>query len=210
MVDYALGLVETKGLVAAIEAADTMVKTANVVLIGKEITRDALVTIKVVGDTAAVRSAVDAGAAAAQRVGELVSQHIIPRPGDGLEELIFAESQYSQNEVDRIFNGESTPPAKKVLSKEEKPVVPQVENVNEVEEATAEQLKEEPPQEELSAMPEGLSPDLQVYFKQLDSMSVHELRRFARTVEGLSIFGRQISRANKKELVIELLKGKKA
>jgi microcompartment protein CcmL/EutN len=210
MVDYALGLVETKGLVAAIEAADTMVKTANVVLIGKEITRDALVTIKVVGDTAAVRSAVDAGAAAAQRVGELVSQHIIPRPGDGLEELIFAESQYSQNEVDRIFNGESTSPEKKVLSKEEKPVVPQVENVNEVEEETAEQLKEGPPQEELYAMPEGLSPELQAYFKQLDSMSVHELRRFARTVEGLSIFGRQISRANKKELVIELLKGKKA
>jgi len=63
MTQYALGLVETKGLVAAIEAADAMVKTAHVILVGKEITHPALITIKVVGDTAAVRSAVEAGAA---------------------------------------------------------------------------------------------------------------------------------------------------
>jgi hypothetical protein len=58
-------------------------------------------------------------------------------------------------------------------------------------------------------MPEGLTPELQEYFKQLDVMTVHELRRLARTVEGLSIYGRQISRANKKELIVELLKVKK-
>jgi len=119
MVDYALGLVETKGLIGAIEAADTMVKTAHVILIGKEITRGALVTIKIIGDTAAVRAAVDAGAAAAQRVGELVSQHIIPRPGDGLEELIFAESQLTQNEVERILNRESVPRQKDLTVTEE-------------------------------------------------------------------------------------------
>ena len=207
MVDYALGLVETKGLVAAIEAADTMVKTANVVLIGKEITRDALVTIKIVGDTAAVRSAVDAGAAAAQRVGELVSKHVIPRPGDGLEELVFANSQLTQNEVKRIFNKESAAPLKKEIPlQQEKPIVSQNENVDE----DREEPKEEPVQEELYTMPEGLTPELQAYFKQLDVMTVHELRRFARTIEGLSIYGRQISRANKKELIEELLKTKKS
>jgi microcompartment protein CcmL/EutN len=207
MVDYALGLVETKGLVAAIEAADTMVKTANVVLIGKEITRGALVTIKIVGDTAAVRSAVDAGAAAAQRVGELVSKHVIPRPGDGLEELVFAKSQLTQNKVERIFNKESAVPVKKDFPlQEEESTVPQNENVDE----DREELKEELNQEELYTMPEGLTPELQAYFKQLDLMTVHELRRLARTVEGLSIYGRQISRANKKELIEELLKTKKS
>jgi microcompartment protein CcmL/EutN len=207
MVDYALGLVETKGLVAAIEAADTMVKTANVILVGKEITRGALVTIKIVGDTAAVRSAVEAGAAAAQRVGELVSQHIIPRPGDGLEELIFAKSQLSQNDVERILNGEPAVSEKKDFPlQEEEPIAPQSENIQEA----GEEPKEEPAPEEVYTMPEGLSPELQAYFKELDIMTVHELRRLARTLEGLSIYGRQISRANKKELMEELLKVRKA
>src|ERR1017187_8660612 len=76
----ALGLIETRGLVAAIEAADAMVKAANVKIVGKEQTNPALITIKIGGDVAAVKSAVDAGAAAAQKVGELVSVHIIPQP----------------------------------------------------------------------------------------------------------------------------------
>lgn len=160
MVDFALGLVETKGLVAAIEAADTMVKTANVILIGKEITRGALVTIKIVGDTAAVRSAVDAGAAAARRVGELVSQHVIPRPGDGIEELIFAESQLTQIEIERILNREPAPQGKKDFSiTEEKPIAQQDKKADEIEE----EPKIEPVQEELYTMPEGLTPELQEY-----------------------------------------------
>jgi ethanolamine utilization protein EutM len=76
----ALGLIETRGLVAAIEAADAMVKAANVKIVGKEQTNPALITIKIVGDVAAVKSAVEAGAAAAQKVGELVSIHVIPQP----------------------------------------------------------------------------------------------------------------------------------
>lgn len=76
----ALGLVETRGLVAAIEAADAMVKAANVKLIGKEVTKAALITIKVTGDVAAVKAAVEAGAEAAKRVGELVAIHVIPQP----------------------------------------------------------------------------------------------------------------------------------
>lgn len=78
----ALGLVETKGLVAGIEACDAMLKAANVRLVGVEQTIPALITVKVVGETAAVRSAVEAGAAAAERVGAVVSKHVIPRPAD--------------------------------------------------------------------------------------------------------------------------------
>ena len=76
----ALGMIETKGLVAAIEAADAMVKAANVQLVGKEQVGGGLVTVLVRGDVGAVKAATDAGAAAAERVGELISVHVIPRP----------------------------------------------------------------------------------------------------------------------------------
>ncbi len=76
----ALGMVETKGLVGAVEAADAMVKAANVTLVGKEQIGAGLVTVLVRGDVGAVKAATDAGAAAADRVGELVSVHVIPRP----------------------------------------------------------------------------------------------------------------------------------
>ena len=76
----ALGMVETKGLVGAIEAADAMVKAANVQLVGKEQVGGGLVTVMVRGDVGAVKAATDAGAAAAEKVGELVSVHVIPRP----------------------------------------------------------------------------------------------------------------------------------
>jgi ethanolamine utilization protein EutM len=84
----ALGLVETKGLVGAVEAADAMVKAANVVLIGQEYTGAGLVTVMVRGDVGAVKAATDAGAAAARRVGELLCVHVIPRPNDEVEKVI--------------------------------------------------------------------------------------------------------------------------
>lgn len=76
----ALGMIETKGLVGAIEAADAMVKSANVQLIGKEQVGGGLVTVMVRGDVGAVKAATDAGAAAAEKVGELISVHVIARP----------------------------------------------------------------------------------------------------------------------------------
>ena len=84
----ALGMVETKGLVGSIEAADAMVKAANVRLIGKVHVGGGLVTIMVRGDVGAVKSATDAGAAAASRVGELVSVHVIPRPHEEVEYIL--------------------------------------------------------------------------------------------------------------------------
>ncbi len=84
----ALGMVETKGLVGAIEAADAMVKSANVTLMGKEKIGSGLVTVMVRGDVGAVKASVDAGAAAAKRVGELVSVHVIARPHEDVEGIL--------------------------------------------------------------------------------------------------------------------------
>ena len=84
----ALGLIETRGFVAAIEAADAMVKAANVRLIGKEKSGSGLVAMMVRGDVGAVKAATQAGAEAARRVGELVSVHVIPRPHADVEELL--------------------------------------------------------------------------------------------------------------------------
>lgn len=84
----ALGMVETRGLVGAVEAADAMVKAANVVLIGSEYVGGGFVTVMVRGDVGAVKAATDAGAAAAKRIGELVSVHVIPRPHENVEMIL--------------------------------------------------------------------------------------------------------------------------
>lgn len=91
----ALGMVETKGLIGAIEAADAMVKAANVKLIGSEYIGGGLVTVMVRGDVGAVKAATDAGAAAAKRVGELVSVHVIPRPHGDVESILPQSSKGS-------------------------------------------------------------------------------------------------------------------
>lgn len=84
----ALGLVETKGFVGAVEAADAMVKSANVVLIGSEKIGAGYVTVMVRGDVGAVKAATDAGAAAAAKIGEVISIHVIPRPHTDVEKLL--------------------------------------------------------------------------------------------------------------------------
>ena len=84
----ALGMVETRGLVAAIEAADVMVKAANVTLVGRESIGGGYVTVVITGDVGAVKAAIDAGATAAKRTGELVSVHMIPRPHDDVQKVL--------------------------------------------------------------------------------------------------------------------------
>lgn len=88
MANDALGMVETRGLVGAIEASDAMVKAANVVLVGKEYIGRGYVTVLVRGDVAAVKAATEAGAAAARRVGELVSVHVIPNPHEDVNRVL--------------------------------------------------------------------------------------------------------------------------
>lgn len=91
MSQEALGMIETKGLVGAIEAADAMVKSANVELVGYEKIGSGLVTVMVRGDVGAVKAATDAGAAAAEKVGQVMSTHVIPRPHPDVEKMISTE-----------------------------------------------------------------------------------------------------------------------
>jgi ethanolamine utilization protein EutM len=172
MLEYALGMVETRGLVGSIEAADVMVKTANVRLLDAEYIRNGFVTVKCIGEVAAVKAAVDAAASAAQRVGELIATHVIPRPAEEVE-IVMRKPQ-------------GQPP----LHQDPKPKTPPRETA-----AGAETLDMFAP-----------AKNDDEYKAQLDAMTVHELRRLAREVGGLSIFGRQISKANKKLLIAELMK----
>ncbi|MEK4024952.1 BMC domain-containing protein [Mammaliicoccus sciuri] len=87
-INGALGMIETKGLVAALEAADAMVKAANVQILGKTHVGGGIVTVLVTGDVGAVKAATDSGSAAAQRVGELLSVHVIPRPHNELISIL--------------------------------------------------------------------------------------------------------------------------
>ncbi|MGA7160627.1 MAG: BMC domain-containing protein [Bacteroidota bacterium] len=182
MMDFAFGMVETKGLVGAIEAADAMVKTSNVRLVGKERTDPAMITIKIIGDTAAVRSAVEAGAAAAKRVGQLVSQHVIPRPAEGIEDLVFAKSFLSEAEIASLLHGDEPQPI-------------------------AETETDDSSEEDVSFLPPQ-SNERDAYLAELTAMTVHELRSYARTFKGLAIYGREISMANKEKLLDELMKAK--
>ncbi|MFW6001327.1 MAG: BMC domain-containing protein [Halanaerobium sp.] len=98
----ALGLIETKGFIGAVEAADAMVKAANVKLIGYEKIGSGLITVMVKGDVGATKAATDAGAAAAGRVGELISVHVIPRPHQDVETLLpklLAEEELDESKL---------------------------------------------------------------------------------------------------------------
>ncbi|EKN64479.1 BMC domain-containing protein [Schinkia azotoformans] len=93
----ALGMIETVGLAAAIEAADTAVKSANVALVGYELTKGGgMVTVKFEGDVGAVKAAVEAGVIAAERIGKVFSKHIIPRPGNGVDKVVYSNETVGQ------------------------------------------------------------------------------------------------------------------
>ncbi|OGU72887.1 MAG: hypothetical protein A2V93_08890 [Ignavibacteria bacterium RBG_16_34_14] len=216
----ALGLIETRGLVAAIEAADAMLKAANVTLIGKERTDPALITIKVVGETAAVRSAVDAGSAAAKRVGVLVSTHIIPQPDLQMTTLIpeieekrssvkekqIHQERMEEKEPPNLFEEETTEvkqkekkkPAEEV--KVEKPVEKKEESVSASD--TISRLRKEALgiKEEVKPV-SAAKRKSKIKIQEIEILNVHQLRRLARSTEGFPIQGREISRANRKELL---------
>lgn len=196
MLEYALGLIETRGLIGAIEAADAATKAADVTLVGKERADAGLMTIKLKGDVAAVRAAVDAGAAAAQRVGELVSAHVIPRPDDETEILIYPPpwqtKEKSAPQQDRTPRRQ--PRARKEQSAGEQ-----------APEAEPETREPDQEPEAFSDPAMAMSENEETYRQQLTNMTVHELRRYARSVKGLPIVGRQISRANREELIEQLM-----
>lgn len=197
----ALGLIETKGLVGAIEAADAMCKAANVNLVSKENVTGALITVKIVGEVAAVKSAVDAGAAAAQRVGQLISAHVIPRPDDQIEPIIYVQPEgkkgkhkASKKEVEK----ENSDPQPQEKVEEEKIDEDEFEEPGEIEETNdeteeSEEEKEEPgDQNEEGDIPPKWA---------LQKLNVHELRKLARSFDSFPIKGREISKANRQELI---------
>jgi microcompartment protein CcmL/EutN len=182
----ALGMIETKGLVAAVEAADSMVKAANVSLIGKEHVGGGLVTVMVRGDVGAVKAATDAGAAAAAKVGELISVHVIARPHDelqpilsGSDDKIAAQGETTEPEI-------SEKPAVKISVKPTAPIA----------EKKPGAVKPAARSKESGAKkkPSGANADI-------ESMSVVQLRKFARSMKGFPIEGREISKANRATLL---------
>lgn len=217
----ALGMIETRGLVASIEAADAMVKAAQVSIVSKQRAQAGLITIFVEGETAAVKSAVDAGAAAAQRVGELVSVHVIPRPDDQMDLIIPGEKEIrkSQPAVKTIENKPSrtTEPAKKEEPlKKVKKKVEKIEHETEEEEieiksspetssSTIERLKREALggkiKEDTTKKSVTKSKSGKINLAELEVLNVHQLRRVARSTEGFPIKGREISKANRGTLL---------
>jgi microcompartment protein CcmL/EutN len=208
MADRALGMIETRGLIASIEAADAMVKAAKVQLIGKEKVQGGLVTILVVGETAAVKSAIDAGAAAAQRVGELVSTHIIPRPDDQIDGIIGdvkpveRKPRKQEEEIIPEKEPELNVKPKKIEEKKSFEEVKPVQRASSS--STIDRLKKEALGKSITLDKPDKTRSTDKFdftMSELEVMNVHQLRRFARDIESFPIKGREISRANRGELL---------
>ncbi len=181
--ELAVGLIETRGLVAAIEACDAALKSADVKLISIDRADAGLMTVKVVGEVAAVQSAVDAGRQAATRVGTLVTAHVIPRPDSGLhDELIYTEirpRKKNQTLFPSRTQSVSTPSAE-VTSPDSSGLTLSPHAV----------VASSPPVDS-EAIP----------MEHLERLSVQELRRYARALPNFPIRGREISRATKETLL---------
>lgn len=180
----ALGMIETKGLVGAIEAADAMVKAANVTLVGRTRVGGGLVTVMVRGDVGAVKAAADAGAAAAERVGELVSVHVIPRPAAGIESIL---------DGPRPIRPE--PPSPAPPEPEPEPEPPDGETLPESDEESADEAEADADASELGALDE----------ETLQKMTVARLRAVARALGITGMTRRDLRVAKKEELIARIL-----
>lgn len=213
----ALGLLETKGLVGAIEAADAMVKAANVTIIGKEKIVPAMITIKIAGDVAAVKAALDAGASAAQRVGQLLAVHIIPQPDDQLVNVVPELMDTKAAEPESAPKSEEPEPEEKPVVTEpeeipQKPVTPvpvitpdnpvqpvsvEVPQIIETKDDSEPELFDEPADKVFEDLPDNFN----LLENDIYSLNVHQLRKLARQIENFPIQGRDISKANRNELL---------
>lgn len=189
----ALGMIETRGLVASIEAADAMLKAANVSLQNKEHVGGGLVTVMVRGDVGAVKAAVDAGAAAAERVGELISVHVIPRPHESVEGIL-----------PDIPHSPPEPPAPQAIPPE--PVNPSEPDAPAEDEADAsDTVRDEPPEPETQGASEPETGDDTEKANDLETMKVVELRSLAREL-GLTSMTRKEIRFAQKDRLIEAIR----
>lgn len=128
----ALGLVETRGIIGAIEAADVALKTAQVELINKDYSKGGLVALEFEGDVGAVKAAVEAASAAAERLGVLITSHIIPRPDDSIEKILKRKVEVSEPEMDDILKEETKKEEKTIEAVEMKHIEEEIEEMNEI------------------------------------------------------------------------------
>ncbi len=220
----ALGMIETKGLIGAIESADAMLKAAEVSLVEKTHVGGGLVTIIVTGDVGAVKAATDAGAAAAQRVGDLISVHVIPRPHSELDGMIVNVHPLATEDTPEEPEGESgadTDPVEEeaVTPVEEAKAVDETETVEKIEEklevektVTKAPVEKAAPVVENSGKEELNKNSVDTWVKELGidkamaklkAMAVVKLRRLAREYKTFGIAGRAISKADKGILISE-------
>jgi len=212
----ALGLIETHGLLPAIECADVMLKTAQVELVGKTLVGGGLVTITVTGDVGAVKAAVEAGATAVEKIGHLslISRHVIPRPHPELESMLLEGANPIGEQPSPVpqLEKSSILPDLDPTTKENEPLANQGIPTERIEKAKP--LKESTKSEQImlkQLRKEGVDAFVQEYgleksLNVLKTLSVVKLRNLARDYKELGLVGRAISKANK-DLLIQKLKG---
>lgn len=200
----ALGMIETKGLVGSIEAADAMLKAANVVLASKTHVGGGLVTVMVRGDVGAVKAAVDAGAAAAERVGELVSVHVIPRPAADVEYIIDPLTPAPDPETEPpAAEPEQEPEAPAPAAEPEVPSDPEPEDAAPAAEPASASAEEPADPEEEAEAQAGEFADLDE--ETMRKMTVAKLRAAARALGTTGMSPREIRFAKKEELIARIL-----
>lgn len=213
----ALGLIETRGLVGAVESADAMLKAANVTLLEKTYTGGGLVTIIVTGDVGAVKAATDAGAAAAQRVGELISVHVIPRPHEELGGKIVSttppENKKTSIKVEEIEMEVEEETKSEQITPTEEITEPSIEE--EVTEPSVEEKEEDLEDSDLSIEADmsdihketmdqlASQANIEELLDSLGKLKVTKLRNLAREYKDFGIAGRLISKADKNLLLAE-------
>jgi ethanolamine utilization protein EutM len=186
MSKYALGLIETRGLISTVEATDAAAKAAAVVVASVEYTGASMMIIRIEGELGAVQAAVEAGARAVERIGELVAVHVIPHPADDWAPLLPTKAYNSQFRPD-----DDRPP----LSLDGDPEPPPVPPPDDQSAAMA------PPQNLDDGEPEPPIPTAQPDTSSFENMTVAELRQVARGLVRLHLKGREISKANKQQLI---------
>jgi microcompartment protein CcmL/EutN len=201
MTASSLGFIETKGLVGAVEAADAASKAATVIVSSAELNSGSMMTIRIEGKLADVQAAVEAGARAAERVGHLVAAHVIARPYDGLERIITDRRYISKyHPEDNRTAVKTSPELPRVRPPIRRPAP----------RPTAKPKIEKPPVARPVSVREQPAPQVAIPEPQrsarptraeLEALPVVKLRQFARGIENLPIKGRQISMANKSQLL---------
>jgi ethanolamine utilization protein EutM len=185
MKNQALGMIETRGLVPAIEAGDAGVKAAQVKLLGYEIVKGGLVMVAFTGDVAAVQASVSAGSAAAGKVGHVISEHVIPRPEVDIS-MVFTGSPEDPDDDPNPSDSPGNTCSEIAIPNNQTVINDEAENVSSTE-------NKEGTEEENT---------------DLTTMTVGELRKLARQTPGITIHGREISRANKEKLIKEILRAR--